>query len=143
LTESIDHQAAVPSVAGGLFAPETALPEAEQVDADRPADREAHRDALREAILALADGSVWRCWSVGPARAVTGPVAIAGDLVLVHGDVVGVVRGVDVVALEQHLSEVGPGQGPGTMACLTAPGAILPIHAEVARAIARGEIGRP
>jgi hypothetical protein len=29
------------------------------------------------------------------------------------------------------------------MAYLTAPGAILPIHETVAKAIARGEIGRP
>jgi hypothetical protein len=129
LTESIDHQTAVPRVAGGLFAPES--------------DRDGDLEADREAILALADGSVWRGWSVGPARAVTGSVEIAGDLVLVHGDVLGAVRGVDLAALERHLVDVAPGQGPGTMACLTAPGAILPIHAEVAKAIARGEIGRP
>jgi hypothetical protein len=125
LTESIDRQTAVAPVAGGLFAPESV------------------GEADREAILALADGSVWRGWSVGPARAVTGSVEIAGDLVLVHGDVVGALRGVDLAALERHLVNVTPGQGPGTMACLTAPGAILPIHAEVAKAIARGEIGRP
>jgi hypothetical protein len=129
LTESIDRQTAAPPVAGGLFAPEP--------------DGDAYPEADRQAILALADGSVWRGWSVGPARAVTGSVEIAGDLVLVHGDVVGAVRGVDLAALERHLVEVAPGQGPGTMACLTAPGAILPIHAEVAKAIARGEIGRP
>lgn len=111
---------------GGFFAP----------DADEP-------DADRAAILALADGSVWRGWSVGPARAVAGRVAIRGDLVLVEGDVVAAVRGVDVAALGRHLSETAAGQGPGTMACLTAPGAVLPIHVAVARAIARGEIGRP
>jgi hypothetical protein len=130
LTESTDRQAAV---AGGFFAPKS----------DREAKSETDVGTDREAILALADGSVWRGWSVGPARAVTGSVEIAGDLVLVHGDVVGAVRGVDLAALEQHLVNVTPGQGPGTMACLTAPGAILPIYAQVARAIARGEIGRP
>lgn len=123
MTDSTDRWA---DVAGGLFAP----------DADEP-------DADRAAILALADGSVWRGSSVGPARAVTGRVRIAGDLVLVEGDVVAAVRGVDVEALGQHLTDTAPGQGPGTMACLTAPGAVLPIHVQVARAIARGEIGRP
>lgn len=115
-----------PAVAGGFFAP----------DADEP-------DADRAAILALADGSVWRGWSVGPARAVSGHVQLAGELVLVEGEVVGVLRGVDVAALARHLARTASGQGPGTMACLTAPGAILPIHVEVARAVARGEIGRP
>jgi len=123
MTDSIARRA---DVAGGFFA----------ADADEP-------DADRAAILALADGSVWRGWSVGPARAVTGHVEIKGDLVLVQGDVVGAVRGVDVAALGLHLAETASGQGPGTMACLTAPGAILPIHVEVAKAIARGDIGRP
>ena len=121
-----DSSNRLPDTAGGFFVP----------DADEP-------DLDRAAILALSDGSVWRGWSVGPARAVTGRVQIAGDLVLVEGDVVGAVRGVDVDALGRHLADTAPGQGPGTMACLTAPGAILPIHVAVARAIARGEIGRP
>lgn len=115
-------------VAGGFFAPET--PEAE------PAPE-------RAAILALADGSAWRGWSVGPARAVNGRVQVAGELVLVEGDVLGVLSGVDVDALEEHLAHSASGHGPGTMGYLTAPGAILPIHVEVARAVARGEIGRP
>jgi hypothetical protein len=99
--------------------------------------------AENAAILALADGSVWRGWSVGPARAVSGSVQVSGELVLVEGDVVGVLRGIDVDALQEHLAATMPGQGPGAMAYLTAPGAVLPIHAEVARAVARGEIGRP
>jgi hypothetical protein len=122
MTESPDRP---PSVAGGLF-----VPDAQEPDADRAA------------VLALADGTTWRGWSVGPARAVGGRVRIAGELVLVEGEVVGVLRGVDVVALGRHLADTAAGQGPGTMAYLTAPGAILPIHETVARAIARGEIGR-
>jgi hypothetical protein len=123
MTESIDRRA---DVAGGFFAPDVQEP-----------------DADRAAILALADGSVWRGWSVGPARAVSGRVHVAGELVLVEGDVAGMLRGVDVAALEHHLAATASGQGPGTMAYLTAPGAILPIHETVAKAIARGEIGRP
>ena len=73
----------------------------------------------------------------------TGRVHIAGALVLVEGDVVGALRGVDLGALEAHLSATAAGRGPGTMGCLAAPGAILPIHVEVARAVARGDIGRP
>jgi hypothetical protein len=123
MTESHDRQA---TVAGGVFMSDHQEPGAD-----------------RGAILALEDGSVWRGRSVGPSRAVTGRVEIKGDVVLVQGDVVAVVRGIDVAALHHHLAAAAPGQGPGTMACLTAPGAVLPIHAAVARAIARGEIGRP
>ena len=123
MTDVTDRRA---SMAGGFFLPDAGEPEAD-----------------RATILALADGSVWRGWSMGPARAVSGHVRIAGDLVLVEGDVVGAVRGLDVAALERHIAATALGQGPGTMACLTAPGAILPIHAEVAKAVARGEIGRP
>ncbi len=123
MIDSPDRQAAV---AGGVF-----MSDAREPGADRGA------------ILALADGSVWRGWSLGPARALTGQVEIKGDVVLVQGDVVAVVRGIDVQALERHLGETAAGQGPGTMACLTAPGAVLPIHAAVAQAIVRGEIGRP
>jgi hypothetical protein len=122
MTDVDDRQA---DVAGGLFVP----------DATEP-------DLDRAAILALADGSVWRGWSVGPARAVSGQVQVSGELVLVEGDVVGVLGGIDVDALQQHLAAVSA-HGPGTMAYLSAPGAVLPIHVEVARAVARGEIGRP
>lgn len=97
----------------------------------------------RPAILALADGSVWRGRALGPSRAVTGHVSVRGDTVVVRGEVMAVVEGIDVHALASHLSETTPGQGPGTLACLTAPGAVLPIHVRVAQAIARGEIGRP
>lgn len=114
-----------PSVAGGFFVPDAIEP-----------------DTDRSAILALADGSVWRGYSVGPARAVSGQVQISGELVLVEGDVVGVLRGIDVAALGHHLAATVH-QGPGTMAYLSAPGAVLPIHIEVARAVARGDIGRP
>src|SRR5438874_10708514 len=120
MTVETDRQAAM---AGGFF-----VPAASAANTDRVPDREA--------ILALADGSVWRGWSVGPARAVTGRVHIAGALVLVEGDVVGALRGVDLGALEAHLSATAAGRGPGTMGCLAAPGAILPIHVEVARAVA-------
>jgi len=123
MSEPFDRRA---DVAGGVFVP----------DATEP-------DADGAAILALEDGSVWRGRSVGPARAVTGRVRVEGDLVMVEGDVVAAVRGLDVAALESHLARSAPGQGPGTLACLTAPGAVLPIHVAVARAIARGEIGRP
>ena len=123
MRDSTDRQA---TVAGGFFAPDTMEP-----------------DADRAAILALADGSVWRGWSVGPAQAVSGDVQVAGELVLVEGAVTGVLRGIDVAALQQHLTAIAAGQGPGTMAYLSAPGAVLPIHVEVARAVARGDIGRP
>ena len=123
MTDLTDRQA---DVAGGFFAP----------DADEP-------DLDRAAILALADGSVWRGWSVGPARAMSGHVQVAGELVLVEGETVGVLRGIDVDALQQHLADRAAGHGPGTMAYLSAPGAVLPIHEHVARAVARGEIGRP
>jgi hypothetical protein len=123
MTDSIDRQAAV---AGGLVVSDVQEPGEDQ-----------------GALLALEDGSVWRGSSVGPSRAVTGRVEIRGDAVLVQGDVAAVVRGIDVRALKRHLGETAAGQGPGTMACLTAPGAVLPIHAAVAQAIARGEIGRP
>jgi hypothetical protein len=123
MNDATDRQA---NMAGGFFVPDAIEP-----------------DTDRAAILALADGSVWRGWSVGPARAVSGQVQVSGELVLVEGDVVGVLRGIDVTALQDHLAATIPGQGPGTMAYLTAPGAVLPIHATVARAIAKGEIGRP
>jgi hypothetical protein len=132
MTDVTDRQAAV---AGGLPAPGSA--ESEALVPDRQVT------GAVQAVLALADGSVWRGWSVGPARAITGRVRVAGDLVLVEGDAVGILRGVDVAGLDGHLSETAAGQGPGAMGYLAAPGAILPIHVEVARAIARGEIGRP
>jgi len=122
MTDATDRRA---TRAGGFFVPDAMEPDADD-----------------SAILALADGSVWRGYSVGPSRAVSGQVTISGELVLVEGDVVGVLRGIDVAALESHLAATVP-QGPGTMAYLTAPGAVLPIHVEVARAVARGDIGRP
>lgn len=123
MTESNDRRA---DVAGGPFVSDA-----------------QEREVDRAAILALADGSVWRGWSLGPARAVAGRVQVKGDVVLVHGDVVAAVRGIDVHELERHLVATSPGQGPGSLACLTAPGAVLPIHVTVAQAVARGEIGRP
>src|SRR3989304_1946034 len=96
MTDLTDRQA---DVAGGFFAH----------DAHEP-------DLDRAAILALEDGSVWRGWSVGPARAMSGHVQVAGELVLVEGETVGVLRGIDVDALQENLAARGAGHGPGARA---------------------------
>ncbi len=104
----------------------------------------ARRDAMAtaEALLVLADGSVWHGSTVPTTAAVEGEIRIVGDVVLV-----GAAGRLDVRApasLRAHLAGLRPNALSSRIrGCLTASGATTPIHAKVALAVARGEIGRP
>ncbi len=97
-----------------------------------------------EALLALADGSVWRVRRVGYAPAVTGAVQVVGGHVVIGGDEVAILDGPDAAAFARHVSSTHEASGGGGVrGCLSAGGATSPLHAAVALAMARGEIGRP
>lgn len=100
-------------------------------------------EKLPEALLALTDGSIWRGRSVGTPAVVAGPVSIVGEVVVVKGREVGLLRDVETAALARHLAAASATGGGTARGCLTAAGATLPHHAAVALAVARGEIGQP
>jgi hypothetical protein len=94
-----------------------------------------------EALLVLSDGSVWRGRSIGSTTAASGDVRLVGSLAAV-GEA-GLLSGLDLNSFKRHVSAQLPA-GEGVLrGCLTAPGATFPLHAAVALAVARGEIGRP
>ncbi|MGA2512972.1 MAG: hypothetical protein ABSG37_05080 [Candidatus Limnocylindrales bacterium] len=96
----------------------------------------------REALLALSDGSVWRGRSVGSPGAATGDVRLVGRLVAV-GEA-GLLSGLDLTSFQGHLRSLHhAGEIAAPRGCITAAGATIPLHAAVALAVARGEIGRP
>jgi hypothetical protein len=67
---------------------------------------------------------------------------VVGDVALVGVD--GLLLGPSAATLQAHLSHAGSvGRGAGMRGFLTAPGATTPLHAKVALAVLRGEIGRP
>jgi len=110
--------------AGGIFAPAGGL------------------QCSGEAILALSDGSVWKGRSVGSPAAATGTVRLVGRLVAV-GET-GLLSGLDLASFQRHLRSLpGAGEMATLRGCITAAGATIPLHAAVALAVARGEIGRP
>lgn len=94
-----------------------------------------------EALLVLSDGSVWKGRSVGSAAVTTGDVRLVGALAAV-GET-GLLSGLDVNSFRRHLSGQDSGEGTTVRGCIAATGATFPLHAAVALAVARGEIGRP
>lgn len=115
--------------AGGHFVSSSNSPRA----ADQP-----------EALLALEDGTLWRGEAVGSHGPVSGPVRRLGDLVVVEGDCVAVLRNVRPVTFGADLDAtlVAAADRP-IRGFVTAAGATLPLHGRVAHAIVRGEIGQP
>lgn len=94
-----------------------------------------------EALLVLADGSIWQGWTTRTSPAVAGEVRVVGDVALVGTE--GRLSGLCTASFQAHLASArsaGRGVGRG---CLTAAGATTPLHAKVALAVVRGEIGRP
>ncbi len=95
-----------------------------------------------DSILALSDGTLWTGWA-GPRRvSVAGAVQVDEDRILLDGDVAMRVPSGQLQALLERLDAAALA-GRALRGCATAAGATTPIHAEVARAMARGEIGRP
>jgi hypothetical protein len=94
------------------------------------------------ALLALADGSVWSASNPRSTAAVAGPVRLLHGLVVVGGDAAVTVCPAEFVSLVRHLQAAldAPSEIRG---CVTARGATTPLHAAVALAVARGEIGSP
>lgn len=96
------------------------------------------------ALLALADGSLWRGRSVGAPDPARGRVRALGPLVLVEGEIVVVLRDLEAVTPGADLrGSLEAADGGSVVGFAAAPGATLPLHGAVACAIARGEIGRP
>jgi hypothetical protein len=107
------------------------------VDPSVPAARDA-----AEALLVLTDGSVWHGWSARTSPAVAGEVRVVGEVALVGAE--GRLSGLHSASFQAHLASArSAGQGVGVRGCLTAAGATTPLHAKVALAVVRGEIGRP
>jgi hypothetical protein len=99
---------------------------------------------LPEALLALEDGTLWRGEAVGSHGPVSGLVRRLGDLVIVEGDRVAVLRHVRPVTFGALLdATLAADRERPIRGFVTAAGATLPLHGRVASAIARGEIGRP
>jgi hypothetical protein len=95
-----------------------------------------------EALLVLADGSVWPGLTAGCASSATGEVSAVGDVALVGDE--GMFSGLCTASLRSHLDSArSAGRGAAVRGFLTGPGATTPIHAQVALAVLRGEIGRP
>ena len=102
-------------------------------------DRPSRTD--REALLVLEDGSTWHGRSLGDAGAVAGEVRVVGQFAIV-GEA-GLLSLLDAESLARHVADRLPGRGGAALrGCITAAGATYPIHAAVALAVARGEIGR-
>ncbi len=107
------------------------------VDSGSPAVRD-----VTEALLVCADGSTWRGWRACSSAAAAGEVRLVGDEALVGED--GRLSGIDPASLGAHLASArAAGHAAGVRGCVTAAGATTPLHAQVALAVARGEIGRP
>jgi hypothetical protein len=95
-----------------------------------------------EALLVLADGSVWHGRSALTSAAVAGEVRVVGDVAQVGAE--GRLSGLRTASFQAHLASArSAGRGIGIRGCLTAAGATTPLHAKVALAVVRGEIGRP
>lgn len=95
-----------------------------------------------QVLLALADGTVWDASNPRSTAAVAGPVRLLHGLVVVGGDAVATVCPADFVSLVRHL-QAAPDAPNEIRGCVTARGATTPLHAAVALAVARGEIGGP
>ena len=97
-----------------------------------------------ESLLALEDGTLWRGETVGSHGPVHGLVRRLGDLVLVEGDCVAVLRNVRPITFGVELeSTLAAAAGGPVRGFVTAAGATLPLHGRVAQAIVRGDIGQP
>jgi hypothetical protein len=95
-------------------------------------------------ILALSDGTVWRGRSIGAPGPARGRVWAVGSLVLVEGDTVAVLRDLEPLTAGADLAgSLARTKDHPVYGFAGAIGATLPLHASVASAIARGEIGRP
>jgi hypothetical protein len=95
-----------------------------------------------EALVVLADGSVWRGWTTRTSPAAAGEVRVVGDVALVGAE--GRLSGLVKASFQAHLASArSADRGIGIRGCLTAAGATSPLHAKVALAVVRGEIGRP
>lgn len=96
------------------------------------------------ALLALADGTLWRGQSIGGPGPAHGKVRVVGELVLVEGENVAVLRNLEPLTPGARLDEALDPDGKRSVTGFAgASGATLPLHGSVACAIARGEIGRP
>jgi hypothetical protein len=108
------------------------------------APRVAEARHVPEALLALEDGTLWRGDAVGSHGPVSGDVRRLGDLVIVEGDCVAVLRDVRPVTFGARLDvSLAAADERPVRGFVTAAGATLPLHGRVARAIVRGEIGQP
>lgn len=95
-----------------------------------------------DSLLALADGSLWLGWSGGHGASIAGAVELHGDRVSLDGRSAITLRMSDVPAFLDTLDRASA-DGLAVRGCVTARGATTPVHEAVARAVARGEIGRP
>ena len=95
-----------------------------------------------DSLLALADGSLWLGWSTARGGSIAGEVELQGDRVSLDGRVAMQLRARDVTSFGEKL-EGSRLAGRSVVGYVTAPGATTNLHGAVARAIARGEIGRP
>lgn len=119
---ALDRQA---GKAGGLLVPAAARPAGDC-----------------EALLVLADGSVWRGRTTTSSLGAVGEIAIVGETALIGADAVAF--DAEGPLLRDHLAKTHAlGRGGKVRGYLMAAGAWTPIHALVACAVARGEIGRP
>jgi hypothetical protein len=112
--------------------------------APRGAAAPPHGTSAPWAFLALSDGTLWRGQSIGAPGPTHGTVRVVGDLVLVEGETVTVMRDLEPVTPGARLgASLDPGGERYVVGFAGATGATLPMHGSVACAIARGEIGRP
>lgn len=95
-----------------------------------------------DSLLALADGSLWLGWSASSGGSIAGAVELRGDRVSLDGRLAITLRTTDVSAFLDNLDRASA-DGRAVRGCVTARGATTPVHEAVARAIARGQIGRP
>lgn len=95
--------------------------------------------AGREALLVLSDGSVWCGLRIGAGAAAVGEVSWRAGFAAVGESIL---NPRDSGLLERHL-RAAASAGSQLHGCITAVGATTPLHAAVALALARGEIGWP
>ncbi len=95
-----------------------------------------------DSMLVLDDGSVWRGWDAPADSVLSGAVTLRGDRVFLDGTASITLRAADLAAFAGHIRSAD-GMSGLSRGCVTPAGAVGPVHVAVARAVARGEIGRP